>query len=135
MELILAKIDISALIKAYNRLKEALFYSNAMDTSYPIELKKTAAIQCFEFVYELSWKMMKRVLYEKGIVVNSPKDSFREAFKESLIDDAEKWFKFQEFRNLTVHTYDEEIVEEIYAILPEFAKEVELFINNLEKFS
>lgn len=135
MELILGKIDISALVKAYNRLNEALFYSNKKDESYPISLKQTAAIQCFEFVYELSWKMMKRVLYEKGVLVNSPKDSFREAFKESLITDIEKWFRFQECRNLTVHTYDEEIVSEIYAVLPEFAKEVELLINNLEKFS
>ncbi|MGL5964775.1 MAG: nucleotidyltransferase substrate binding protein, partial [Fusobacteriaceae bacterium] len=73
-----------------------------------------ATIQRFEFVYELSWKLMKSYLDYNGVGVTSPRETFRESFKSGIIDDATQWIKMMENRNRTSHTYDEATAWEIY---------------------
>jgi len=131
MKLIFGKIDIQSLVAAHKEMNECLLCSK-INTGYPEKFRQAAAIQCFEFSYELSWKTMKRILYEKGVVVNSPKNIFREAAKEKLIDNPDIWFKFQDYRNLTVHTYDAKVIQEIFSILPEFLHHMTLFVVCLE---
>ena len=83
-------------------------------------ISRDAAIQRFEYTFELSWKMMKRVLEFRGRRATSPREVFRIAAQEELIADPTVWFDFLEKRNLTVHTYNEEIAESVYAVLPAF---------------
>lgn len=64
------------------------------------ERDEAGAIKAFEFSYELSWKMMKRVLAANGIDTTTPKDVFRAAASAKIIDNPEDWFDFQEMRNL-----------------------------------
>ena len=93
---------------------------------------KAGVIKAFEFCYELSWKLMKKVLFNLGVDIGSPKDSFREAAANKLIKDPVIWFKFLEMRNRTVHTYDLAILEDIMKILPLFKKEVFDLIKTLK---
>lgn len=93
---------------------------------------QAGAIQAFEFCYELAWKMMKRVLESRGQEVGSPKDTFRKAALEKLIDDPELWFEFQLKRNLTSHTYEQDNVDDIIAIFDVFSKELEQLIQRME---
>ena len=92
---------------------------------------RAGAIQAFEFCYELAWKMMKRVLESRGEEVGSPKDTFRKAVLEKLIDDPELWFEFQKMRNLTSHTYEQENVDAILEIFDVFSQELEKLIQRL----
>jgi len=95
--------------KALFRLKEAL----EEDTSNP--LLYDAVIQRFEFTYELAWKLLKAYLELEGISdVNTPRKVFKEAFSAGLIGDGDVWISMIEDRNLTVHTYDEKIAQQIY---------------------
>ena len=119
-------INIKLLEQAFERLKK--FMQN--NTT---EQEQAGIVQAFEYCYELSWKIIKRVLSSKGIEVNSPKDTFREAGRNKIIEDVKKWFMFLETRNLTVHTYNVKILEEVMKIIPEFKDELELLINKLEK--
>ena len=119
-------INIKLLEQAFKRLKK--FMQN--NTT---EQEQAGIVQAFEYCYELSWKIIKRVLSSKGIEVNSPKDTFREAGRNKIIEDVKKWFMFLETRNLTVHTYNVKILEEVMKIIPEFKDELELLINTLEK--
>lgn len=121
----MSEIIFTPFIKAYNSLSDAL-------TQAKTDLEKDGAIQRFEFCYELSWKMLKRVLNQKGIMVNSPREVFREAARENLIDDPEKWFKYLEYRNLTVHTYNEDTAEKIFNILFEFKDEMNKLKNKFK---
>lgn len=89
---------------------------------------KTATVQAFEFCYELSWKLMKRVLESKGLEVGSPKDAIRTAALNRLIDDPEVWFEFQKRRNLTVHSYNKENLELIVSIFDSFSEELEKLV-------
>ena len=49
----------------------------------PIEEERDMAgiIKNFEFVYELSWKSLKRKLEDEGQQTSTPKDVIRTAFK------------------------------------------------------
>jgi nucleotidyltransferase substrate binding protein (TIGR01987 family) len=95
--------------------------------------EKAGAVQAFEFCYELAWKLMKRILEMRGLEVGSPKDTFRKAFEEQLIDDPELWFEFQKKRNLTAHTYNEENLDIIIDSFSTFAQEMQKLIVKLEK--
>lgn len=97
------------------------------------EQEQAGIIQAFEFCYELSWKMMKRFLYNEGIEVNSPRSVFRESAKNGIIKDVKLWFDFLEKRNQTVHTYNEQTLKEIIKVIPKFRNELESLIKLLEE--
>lgn len=113
--------------RALQRLKEALSQPKN-------DIVRDSAIQRFEFTLDLSWKLLKTILEEqKGIIVNSPKECFREAYRQKIIDYDEAWIKFVDMRNETVHTYKEEIAEKIFDELPEASKHFEALLNIIEK--
>ncbi|MCQ8212161.1 HI0074 family nucleotidyltransferase substrate-binding subunit [Cetobacterium somerae] len=95
--------------KALNKLNIALEKDAHLD-----ELYLDGTIQRFEFVYELSWKLMKSYLEYQGVEVVSPRETFREGFKEGLIEDASEWINLMLNRNRTSHTYNEETAWDIY---------------------
>lgn len=81
---------------------------------------RDASIQRFEFTFELAWKTIQKFMREQGMVCRSPKECFQESFKMDLIQDNEKWLKMIDDRNQTVHTYNEELAEEIYGRLKDY---------------
>lgn len=95
--------------KALKKLEIALEKDAHLD-----ELYLDGTIQRFEFVYELSWKLMKSYLEYQGIEVISPRETFREGFKDGIIDDATEWINLMINRNRTSHTYNEETAWDIY---------------------
>lgn len=102
---------ISDLEKSLARLAEAI------EDSKKIELStlKDGVIQRFEFVFELSWKALKIYINSEGIAeAKSPKSTIREAFKMSIIKDGNIWVDMAEDRNLTSHTYEENMANNIY---------------------
>ena len=59
-------------------------------------------------------KILEKVLMSKGVEVYSPKKTFRKAAAEGLIREFEIWGeKYLETRNLTVHTYEADILKEV----------------------
>lgn len=119
-------IDLTVLRKAYLTLVKFLINTTT-------DQEKAGVIQAFEFCYELSWKMMKKVLYREGIQVNSPREVFREAGTVSIISDVGLWFEFIKIRNRTVHTYNEIILNELINVIPKFKNELEILISVLEQ--
>jgi nucleotidyltransferase substrate binding protein (TIGR01987 family) len=122
------KIDISKVLKARKVFER---FRKDMKT----DRDKAGAVQAFEFSYELSWKMMRRVLESRGLEVGSPKDTFRKAALEKLIDDPETWFGFQKMRNLTVHTYNKEDLEIVVSVFDSFSKELNTLIDRLQNLT
>lgn len=119
------KIDISKVLKAREVFER---FRKDMKT----DRDKAGAVQAFEFSYALSWKIMRRVLESRGLEVGSPKDTFRKAALEKLIDDPEIWFGFQKMRNLTVHTYNKEDLETVVSIFDSFSKEMKVLVEKLQ---
>jgi len=90
-------------------------------------------VQGFKSCYELAWKTLKRVLAYRGIEVASPRETFRQAAMEKLIDEPEIWFDFIRKRSLTVHIYNPKVAVEIFLFLPIFLKEFSKLIAVLKK--
>lgn len=92
------------------------------------EIQRAAAIQAFEMCFELTWKLLKLKLNDEGILTDSPREVIRKSAKLGFINDAEKWLTYLKFRNLTVHTYNEELAEQTYS---EITKNFDSDLQNL----
>jgi nucleotidyltransferase substrate binding protein (TIGR01987 family) len=82
---------------------------------YP--LIRDSVIQRFEFCRELAWKVLKLRLEQVGIMVLIPHDVFLEALEKGLIEYGNTWSEVQRMRNLTSHTYDEKLADQVYQFL------------------
>jgi len=85
------------------------------------EFIRDSVIQRFEFTYELAWKMLKIRVQQEGIEALSPKQVLQEALSIGLITDGNRWSALQKNRNLTTHTYDETLAEQIYQFIAQTA--------------
>jgi len=105
------KIDISI-----NKLKKVLVSLEAIYLQPNREDRSNidATIQRFEFTFELFWKTMKTFLNQKGVEVNYPKDVLKEAYASHFLEDEAIWLGIIKDRNLTSHTYDEALADEIF---------------------
>lgn len=93
--------------KALNQLAKAL--QQPKD-----EFLRDSVIQRFEIAYELAWKMLKLCLEVEGITVRTPRETLQEALQAGFIADGNAWSDLQKMRNLTSHTYDENLAEQVY---------------------
>ncbi len=97
--------------KAFKSLEEAVLLYQERPLS---KLEKQGMIQGFEFTHELAWKTLKDFFIEKGNNnIYGSKDATREAFESGLINNGSVWMKMIESRNLSSHTYNNEISEDI----------------------
>lgn len=96
------------------------------------DIVRDSAIQRFEFTLDLSWKMLKAYLEEtKGVLCHSPKDCFREAYRQKVIGYDDKWIHLVDLRNETSHTYNEDLAETIYQQLPEALTLFQSLLNSV----
>ncbi len=96
------------------------------------ELEK--CLKKFELCFELAWKTLKDFLTEEGILCRSPKSCLKEAFSMGLIQDEEEWLSIVEDRNLSAHTYDEALAEELYDRLPNHLKAMKDLVKTIKDF-
>lgn len=105
--------------KAVNRLHSAIEQYGNTD----IAIIKEGIIQRFEFTHELSWKLMQDILKGQGETdLFGSKSATRLAFNRGLIQNGEIWLDMIESRNITVHTYNSDILDK------EFNKVVKYYL-------
>jgi len=76
------------------------------------ELERNGLVQRFEFTLDLSWKVMKDFLEDKGFNFRpSPKDTFRLAQESNFIDYAQALIDGLDIRNELSHDYSGEKFE------------------------
>lgn len=98
--------------RALDRLDEAL----AVPQDAPLAVDGT--VQRFEFTFELAWKAIKDALAAEGVDERTPRSVLRAAFAIGWLEDEAAWLDMLEDRNLTSHTYKEELALELYGRLP-----------------
>jgi nucleotidyltransferase substrate binding protein (TIGR01987 family) len=106
--------DFEKLEKAISRLKVVV----SLPENHAGRIE--ASIQCLEFVVELYWKLLKHMLSEKGIIANTPRDALKEAFSAGFINHEEMWISMLKDRNLSSHTYNEDLANEIVGRIPSY---------------
>ena len=98
------------------------------------EFTRNSTIQCFEFSYELSWKLLKRYFKkDQGIEGSSVRSLFREAGKQGIVESVEAWFDYHEARNLTSHTYNEDTADSVYESAKLFYLDSIALLEKMEK--
>ncbi|MGX6960317.1 MAG: HI0074 family nucleotidyltransferase substrate-binding subunit [Rickettsia endosymbiont of Pentastiridius leporinus] len=91
-----------------------------------------ATIQRFEFTFELAWKFLKEYFAEKGIVINYPKEVLKEAFTAGVISDEDLWLYMFADRNMTSHTYDEKLADEIYKRIKTYVPAIKELLDTID---
>ena len=80
------------------------------------DLEKQGLIQAFEFTHELAWNVMKDYLLWQGATdITGSRDATRESFSRGLVFDGEGWMEMIRSRNLTSHTYNDAVANDIAA--------------------
>ena len=119
--------NLKIIIDAYEKEEDRIIKDGIRDS----------IIQRFEFVTELSWKLMKKYLDENLVLeVYSPRSVIKESYKQDLIENGELWLDILEDRNLTPHTYDENTANRIKDnIVNKYVLEFEKFIKRIKEVS
>lgn len=84
------------------------------------ELEEQGLIQAFEFTHELSWLLLKDYLADQGVSgISGSRDAVREAMVRKLLPAGteETWMAMIRSRNLTSHTYNPELAQEITTLI------------------
>jgi len=122
---------LEALRKQYQKAVERLEEILEMEKN---KINRDSAIKRYEFTFDLSWKVIKAFLEEeKGIRCTSPKECFREAYRQGLIDYDELWLKMTDWRNAAVHTYSEKFSDILYKRLPKTLKCFKSLVKKISK--
>ncbi len=120
--------------KALDSFRSAIDLANQRDLS---DLEKQGLIQSFEFCHELAWNTVKDFLDHQGITgVLGSRDAMRKAFSEGLISHGEEWMDMIESRNLSSHTYNKKVAEDIvHKIRSSYSQRFEELFTKLQSLS
>ena len=136
------RLDLTPLDDAIAQLEEAIEYHGsdlaAGDPALRLHLR-AAAIQAFEFTYELSFKMVKRHLEQVSpnpaeLDEMSFKAIMREAFRRGLVpSEVSIWDKYRKLRGTTSHTYNAGKAQMVFESVPDFLQEARYLRDQLQQ--
>lgn len=122
------KKDIRSQQRFSNFVKALKRYEDGVSPTMS-RLEEEGLIQRFEYTFELAWKTLQDLLYERGYEnVRGPRPVIEQAFQDGLVSNGPIWMEMLRARNDTSHLYDEKIFLRI-------SKDVkESFLHNLQIF-
>mgnify|MGYP001214679226 CR=1 FL=1 len=97
------------------------------------EFIRDAAIQRFEFCFELTWKTIQSIAVLEGQDCPSPRMAFSTAWRNGWISDEGIFLDMLEERNRTSHTYKESTAIAVFENLPEYVPALTNLLHALEK--
>ena len=118
-------LDLNNLLKAQTAFER--FRQDMQD-----DRDQAGAVLAFKTCYELSWKILKRILAAQGVESTAPRDVFRKASVAHLIDNPDEWFSFIEKRHLTSYTYDQENMDTIVQAFDSFSVELDKLVRRIK---
>lgn len=98
-----------------NVLKNANFIFANNDDIY-----RTGVIGQFNLTFELAWKALQAVLKIHGALgaeTGSPREILQLGYKMGFVDDSAVWLLMLKRRNLSVHIYNEDEVDEMIILI------------------
>ena len=110
------------MVEHYTSFEQSLNRFSEVLNEDKTNTQRDAAIKRFELTYELAWKTCQAFLKDQGIICNSPKEAFKEAYKFGLLIDGDEWVQILKDRNLSIHTYSEELAKDLYSRLNDHQK-------------
>lgn len=135
-------LDVSSLQKAIAQLDEAIIFcgSDLAQANPRLALHlRAAAIQAFEFTYELAIKSLRRHLEATepnpaAVEEMSFNEMIRRGYELGLLQaDITAWREFRRDRGTTSHAYDETKALEVFVAIPAFAAEAKFLLARIEE--
>ena len=129
-------IDLTSFEKTLASLFEVIKIYNCDKTDL---ITRDSMIQRFEYTYSISLKMIERYLAIGAFVFeNIDGMTFNEMIRQAnkmgfLRSNLEKWDNYRQKRNLTSHTYDEKIAQDVVSIIEDFALEAKYLLEKLKE--
>ena len=119
----------------FKKLEKALLALSTMinEPMHENRMNVDATIQRFEFSIELFWKLLQKILATKGEELVYPRDILRAAYKGKLVLNEQVWLSMAKDRNLTSHTYNEELADEIYRNIKNYFPVMQQTFSALKK--
>jgi nucleotidyltransferase substrate binding protein (TIGR01987 family) len=115
-------------LDVFDTFKKVIEMKEMLDQKELSMVFRDSVIQRFEYTYETCWKLMKSILEIQGVPLKYPREIFREALALEWIKDYEVWERIVDARNLTSHTFSEQIaIHEAKAIIDEYLPAFEYF--------
>jgi nucleotidyltransferase substrate binding protein (TIGR01987 family) len=96
-----------------------MLLSMAISIESPSVVERAGLIQFFEMAFELSWKLLKDYEQQEGFTAKTPREVIKQAFQSDIISNGHDWIDALQDRNLTVHTYQEEVAIAVEASIRE----------------
>jgi nucleotidyltransferase substrate binding protein (TIGR01987 family) len=113
VDVALQVLDLDVLLQPGDQELRQLGEALEVGSDNPLAIDGTT--QRFEFSFELMWKALRRALQQvHGFEVVSPKQTLQKAYAVGWINDEPLWVEMLQSRNLTSHTYKEDLAREIY---------------------
>jgi nucleotidyltransferase substrate binding protein (TIGR01987 family) len=133
-------LDVSSLRDALAALQTSLGYL-ASDIAKDQGMRdqfRGAAIQAFEFTYELAVKFLRRQLEQMAATPASVDEMtfmqvIRSAAEAGLVRDVARFRTYRETRNITSHAYAKDKAEAVLGVLPAFVDDVAVLLAELER--
>ena len=136
------RIDTTFLRRCIQTLERAYVQLNKLPSAnHPdYELYRAACVKEFELVLELGGKLLRKRIAAyfasgKEVARLTYKDLFRYASRHDLIDIAtvERWIRYRDNRNETVHDYGEGFAESTLLLLPNFITDAKELADLIEQ--
>ena len=135
------RLDYSSLEGAVAQLQRSFDYLHSDLARRDAGLReqfRAAAIQAFEFSYELAIRMIRRQL---ALIVANPgalreidfADLMCDAADAGIVRDAPAYMRYREMRNTASHAYDASRAEEVVAEMDEFLHDMRHLLAKLEE--
>ncbi len=125
-----AKGKIAVFEKALNAFSELIKIK-------PTAVERDAAIQRFEYSFELAWKSLKEILKTEGFTneeLSSPRKVLKNGFIAGFVKNEAIWIEMLQERNLTSHTYNEQLANDIYNEFDSYYKHLVQLLNLLKQY-
>ena len=120
--------------RALSTLQRAIGLAQSRPLS---ELEEQGLIQAFEFTHELSWLLIRDFLVDQGVAgISGSRDAVREAVARQMLPQGEEsvWMAMIRSRNLTSHTYNPALAEEIAQLIAnQYGKELQSLQQELRR--
>ncbi len=136
------KLDLNSLASSIESLEASLNVvgNQVWFSSLPTDAQNTliaGVIQNFEFVHELSIKMIRRRIEMDAASPTETdfanfRDLLRTAAERGMITDVEAWFGYRKLRNETSHTYDRQKAQKVFHGIPAFLRDAKALMRELQ---
>jgi nucleotidyltransferase substrate binding protein (TIGR01987 family) len=107
------------------------------------DIYRTGVIGQFNLTFELAWKALQAVMRLHGVSeadTGSPREILQLGYQFGFVDDADTWLVMLKKRNVSVHIYNEDEIDELLLLIrdsfiPAFEKLRQTLSEKLEEIA